>query len=690
MDIGQLNDYYRQGETVDTELFAEQRSNLLLVSGRHYANINRRFKNNLRRTENITREQKIRLTKNHIQRISKAYVNSFLSRAPGVCVMPNNESEIQDQKAAELNGSVWEYVKKAHNMKHKIQRFIRDFVDVGEVWCVAKWDTDLGRPVPGQQIMDPETGEVIQTTEQSGDMYYDRILGMNMIRDPDGQEFELCRWFCSRKMHDTNELKRKFKDDPDKLQMIHETKDKTYMVFDSQLGSYLESKNMSMLREFYFRPNSEIPNGYFYITTEEGILYEGELPSDEEGVLFPVLHAGFDELATRPRSISIIRQLRPYQAELNRAASKVAEHQITLGDDKIILNNGSSITAGGTAHGIKAVKVTGGEIKVLPGRSGEQYLGYMQQQITEMYQTANVPEQVADKQQAQQDVYALLHQSMSQKKEFMIYSGKIEKFLVDLCSLTLRYMKLYAHPQMIVPMIGKKEAINMDEFKNSEPISYQIKLEPQNEDIETKMGKQLTMAHIMQYASGSMDKEDIGKLIRAMPYANDEELLSDLTLDFDNAKNDMLALDRGKPVEAQPNDNHSYMLKKFVNRTKQSDFETLNPEIQQMYFMRIQQHEQFQAQQIQAQQMAASGFIPSGGHLVAVEFYVQSPKDPTKTRRARIPYESLDWLVSKLEQQGSNQEILRSLDPSVVQDMVQQGMLAPPQGGENVVNMPPR
>ncbi len=33
----------------------------------------------------------------------------------------------------------------------------------------------------------------------------------------------------------------------------------------------------------------------------------------------------------------LVKQLRPYQEEINRAASKIAEHQRTLGDDRLLL-----------------------------------------------------------------------------------------------------------------------------------------------------------------------------------------------------------------------------------------------------------------------------------------------------------------------------------------------------------------
>ncbi len=94
MDISELNSLYVQGETVDNELAAEQRSNLLLVAGHHYSKRRTsRFWNQLRESENITRTQKIRLTKNHIQKITKTIINGILSYGPDVSIGPHNNSE---------------------------------------------------------------------------------------------------------------------------------------------------------------------------------------------------------------------------------------------------------------------------------------------------------------------------------------------------------------------------------------------------------------------------------------------------------------------------------------------------------------------------------------------------------------------------------------------------------------------
>jgi hypothetical protein len=88
-----------------------------------------------------------------------------------------------------------------------------------------------------------------------------------------------------------------------------------------------------MIKEYYFKPSSVYgPNGYFYITTEHGILFEGEIPFG----VYPISYRGFKKIQTSARARSVVKVLRPYQYEINRAASKMVEHQLVHGDDKVI------------------------------------------------------------------------------------------------------------------------------------------------------------------------------------------------------------------------------------------------------------------------------------------------------------------------------------------------------------------
>lgn len=668
-DITELNRIYSEAEQVDSELFSEQRSNLLLVAGDHYTKKNSKFWSRIRDSEDLTSEQKLRITKNHVQRITKLIVNQIVSHSPGVAIKPHNDSELSDQKAAELHSAVWQDIKWRHRMKEKVRQWAEDYVHLGECFVKVFWDPSAGKlvgyepevdPETGMPIVDPMTMQPVQSNRPvfSGDLVFERIHAFNLMRSPEAKSFAESPVLIYRKMVDIEDLKAMVQE-PEKQKLIEADNHDTFTVFDANSSSYKQVKNQTMVREYYYRPGPQFPNGYYFIATAHGILFEGELPLGH----FPIKHVGFDEIPTSPRSRSIIKVLRPYQAEINRASSQMATHQVTLGSDKLLIQDGSKLVHGGTLPGIRAIKYSGAKPEILAGRTGDQYLNYITQTIQEMYQAANLDYEEAEI-TGQMDAYTLLFRSMRQKKKFSIHGEKFELFLIDIAYSALTLSKAYMRPDAIVRAVGRREFINIAEFKSSDDLGYQIMIEPAGEDIESKLGRALTMQQVLQYVGQSLGKEDIGRMIRSMPYMNTEEAYTDLTLDYDNARNDVLALDRGEYRPANILDNHEYLIKRLIHRMKQADFQQLPDAIKMLYERKKQEHEEALADQKRKILAAQADLIPSGGYLVTCDLYLTDPKDPTKTRRARIPYESLTWLIKRLEDQGAALEPLAAMPGS--------------------------
>lgn len=671
--IEDLNKLYSEAEMADQEHFAEQRSNVLLIAGEHYSKKNSKHWNQIRTSKEISTDQKLRLTKNHIQKITKTYVNNIISHAPSVTVVAKNEKELTDIKAAELNKAVWQDIRVRHNFKLKTQSWCKDYIDLGEVAVKVFWNPMKGKLLGFEQEMDEAGNPVMDELGQpvasktpvfQGDLEFQRIWAFNLWRDPNATTMDESPYLGIRKMVDIEVLKAMVGDDEEKLKWIQPSSEDTYLVFDGNSQGYQKTEKQTLLKECYYRPCHEYPNGYFYIYVQNGILFEGELPFG----FFPIIYQGFDEVQTSPRHKSVVKVLRPYQAEVNRSASKIAEHQVTLGDDKLLVQSGTKVTNGGHLPGVRTLQYSGTAPTVLQGRAGEQYVEYMKSQIDEMYAVANVVEDSKLSDQ-KMDPFSALFASLRHKKKFSIYGEKFEEFLQKVCELSLNLAKAYYPDDMIIPAIGRQEQINIAEFKNTTDLFYSIKTEPQNDDIETLMGKQLAINHTLQYVGSNLAKEDIGKLIRAMPLGNLEESFSDFTLDYDSGTNMILALDRGEAPTPNKYDKAEYMVQRLVSRTRQSDFNLLDMSIQQNYANMISLYEQIIEERLRETLAAQSEYIPVEGARIKVDYYVPDPKNPDRPVRATLPASSIDWLIKQLAAQGSQQEMLTSMNQGAVAEM---------------------
>jgi hypothetical protein len=298
-----------------------------------------------------------------------------------------------------------------------------------------------------------------------------------------------------------------------------------------------------------------------------------------------------------------------------------------------------------------------------------------------MYRVANLEQEMLDK-EGPSDPFVNLYRSIRNKKKFSLYAEKFENFLKNCCTVYLELAKQYFDENMLIPAIGRSEYINIPEFKNQEPLCYQIKIEPISNDIETMMGRHMVLNHVLQYTGSSLGKDDIGKIIRQMPFANNEETFSDLTLNYDTATNIILSLDRGQDPPIVKNVDYGYLLKRLSSRQAQSDYNLLSPDIQQKYELLIAEYERIQAEAAQQIKAAQADFIPTSGAMIKVDYYVPDPNNKTRSIRATLPAESIDWLIKRISEQGSSQEALSQQTQSTQADIARMLQQMNAQGGQ--------
>lgn len=672
-----LNRIYRDSESCDDEIFSEMRSNLLLVSGNHYSKKSSNFFSQIRNSQKLNETQKLRLTKNHLPKITKTYIQAITSKVPGVIPSPQNQMDMQDKKAADLNQAVWADCTHRYKLKEKFTELVQNFVEIGEMCAFIFWDPDMGditgyEPLVdenGQPVFDPITMQPMQDMEKpikSGGFEFRNVPGFNLLRSPNAKSMKSSPNHTIREMVDKSELMATFGDDPEKAKIIGDGDVGEFIVFDTNKRQYKSEDAQILLRYHFFKPCKQYPKGYFYIATERGILHESEIPFG----IYPIIWEGFDTYSTNPRGYSIIKVARPYQAEINRASSQAATHQITVGDDKIIYQAGTKLAPGALLPGVRGLTFQGQAPQILAGRDGGQFLPYISNQIAEMYSACMLEEVNFEKDNGATDPYTLLFRSASSKAKFSRYIEKVENFMKEFCLTTLELAKHYLPDDAFIQAVGKSEAINIAEFRNTLPISYQIKIEEQSGDISDRLGQQMALNHLIQYAGQSMDPKQLALLAREMPYLKNTAIVKQLTLEYDNADNDMLQMERGQMPFISPYADNKIFIDAVTHRMKQSDFQMLPQQVQQLYDEYLAIHEDQVAKKMQAEQAAKDGFIPTSGSLITVQMQVPDPQSQSGTRQVRLPYEALQWLIKRLESQGASLNDLEKMNDGVVQDVM--------------------
>lgn len=689
--IDELKTWYADAENVDKAHAAEIRTNILLASGNHYKNLPKRGYERV--LDQVGTDTKLRLQENHIGKVCNRYISTIVNASPSVQCVPYNENELSDQKDAELSQAVVKDGEEKLGTENIIDKHANAFVIQGETAAFFYWDPYAGKqvgweqavsengealykhPMTGEPTADAQSagvmGEVIPHEPLQGDapvfegqIKWEIVHPYNLKRAKTAETFEDTPFVIIDKLVTKKEAMLVIKNNPNEEELkraITENGDQSFKIFEGASGEYVDKKDQVLLKYWLFKPCYDYPKGWFAIQCNDAVLFENELPFG----IWPFEFAGFRASAATPRCKSIIKDLRHPQLELNRLVSSAAYATMAFGDDKLITQMGGKVTLGTAYNGIKHLMVSpGANPQYFPGRDGGQFEGQIARQVKTIYDLADMDYEMQNQSTAQQDPQAMLYMSLKQKAKFSPYAAKFQRFVVNCWKIYLSLAKKYFSDDRIIKAVGRREAINIAEFKSMRDDGYQIKVVPANNDVDSLIGKNLQITTLLQYAGKDLPPEVKARLARMLPFMNEDAIFNSMLIDDENIESDILALDRGEQVESHPDDNHDMYIKRLTHRMKQSDFRLLPPNVQQNYMMLRKAHQDAKAQQLQELQKAQAGFIPSGGALVKADLY---GKDG---RRMTMPYEALKWLEEKLAQQGQTQDELKALgDQQAIQVM---------------------
>jgi hypothetical protein len=696
--IEELNKLSTEMESCDQDVFAEMKSNVNLVAGNHYRKIARGIGRNLRGL-NVEKSKRLRLVKNHTAKGISDIKDILASMTPGVLPYPANENEASHTKAAELAKIIWEDGKCKNSLEDLTEQFRNCFITVGESASKVFYDpmggglkayeqkvNELGEPLflapDGSETtesgaVDPMTGEIVTQFEMVPDekrpifkpkLTIEKIEPYNLLRHKNAKSVKTSPMLQVKKMVPLETARAlvkatgvKGEELETKLSYIAESGKTTYKVFDGTSGSFQDSQGEVLFREFYFRQCPEFPKGFYFITTEKGILFSGEIPFGEFGeIAFPIKWEGYDLYEGSSRGFSPIKKIRSTQVEINRCSTSIAETHLLHGRDKIVLQKGAKFSRGVAQPGADVFHTTDpGGMQVIPGRSGEQYTSYLELNIEELYKLLNIPENSNPVAQ-NFDPRAELFKKQSQKARFTEPAQRFARFLRTNCETYLFLSQKYAGALELEKIVGPSLSVDLAEFQNMERINYKIKLMEVSDDLESAMAKTMELDTILQYAGKDIDPDTMKIILSQYPVINKTGAFKHLTMDIRNVQSDILALDRGEYRPAHKADEHPIYVKHLMSRTKEKDYMYLPDNIKALYDKKIAEHEEFVKTQAQEAQAAQAGFIPSGGALVKTDFYVNpDPTNPDKAQRAIFPTEALEWLRKRLEQQGTTQAIMQ-------------------------------
>lgn len=693
-----LNKMFTDGESADKSTFAEMRTAILLYKGDHFKKNYKAFLD--RNSSLISNETKMKLSENHVGIVCDRTKSAIINQSPGVLFVPNNDNERGDIKDAELCNSVRESAEQVLDYPDKLERWVDSFVNQGECFSLNYFDPFAGEIRGYKQkvnsanqplFVHPTLGEVpipidelgqplpmVQGDEPvfRGELKKEVVEPYNVIRPKSATSLKDAPWLCIRKMLSKEDAKALIKNSPNYEELKESIKasgETTYQVFEN--NEYVDITGQVLVRYWFFRKCVKYPKGYFIVQVGNKKASEGELPFG----IWPIAFAQFKITSGSPRGTGKVKDIRHVQSHLNWLLSTEAFHMLALSDDKVFTQMGTKLTMGPTWNGIKSFSVNGPAPVVQPGRDASQFERKIDRSIASIYRLGDVEYETQEK--TMQDPFAMLYSSLKNKLKHAPYASKFERFLCEDWKIYIELAKNYLDDDMIIKHVGKREAINIAEFKAVDGKGFRIKAKPVDGTLEEQLGQSLQVQQILQYVGKDLPKNVVARLINLMPFISKEAVASDMLLTDKNIENDILAMDRGEFRPAVKDDDHALYMQRLKSHMKSSEFKILNPQIQNMYTIKYKQHEDFSAQLLQEQQRAEQGLIPTGGGMVKFDLLDE------KGKRMVADVSSVQWFLKQLAAQGATQEVLNQQDQQTqinilnqAQNLVnnqQQGMMPP-------------
>ena len=100
---------------------------------------------------------------------------------------------------------------------------------------------------------------------------------------------------------------------------------------------------------------------------------------------------------------------------------------------------------------------------VQPGRDASQFARAIDRQVATIYRLGDVEYETQETRV--QDPLAMLYSSLKEKLKHAPYASKFERFLCDDWKIYIELAKHYLDDDAIIKHVGKREAINIKEFK---------------------------------------------------------------------------------------------------------------------------------------------------------------------------------------------------------------------------------
>jgi len=258
----------------------------------------------------------LRRNRVHVNKILPSIQNRLarLCKNPPKYDVRPNSNEVEDKEASRLSLQVLNNIFDKQQVNQKRMTLYMWMQECGHAYIKTCWD-----PAMGEQIQDPDTGEVMY----EGDVRLDVCPALEVFPDPLGKTLDECQWIAHAKLRKLDYFKSHYpnrghlvkEEGARLLSLQYEMRINSLNVQgQGQTGAQSIAKSSATEIIYYEKKSTKRPHGRM-ISIANGVLLE-----DKELAIGAIPFAKFDDVLIGGKyySESVVTHARPIQDQINR------------------------------------------------------------------------------------------------------------------------------------------------------------------------------------------------------------------------------------------------------------------------------------------------------------------------------------------------------------------------------------
>lgn len=495
---------------------------------------------------------------------------------------PEPDRQAQARAADKIRQYLWDHLDTYERMKDALMWALI----TGTGFIKVYWD-----PQAGDMIPDPETGGWLPI----GDICVVACSPFEIFPDPLAEDFKDAAWVIHAKVRSVDWVYHRYgvQVEPEDITQLRYV-GTSLMALGRQYGGQTASlKNAVVLLEYWEKPTPSNPQGRYAIFTESRIIHDGPHPYIEAGIDFPFARMRHIPVPGRFWGESSVTFIIDPQRQFNKTRSQMIEARNLMVKPKWRIPKGSvdnpPTTMPGEIVWYTPVAGLGPEPVPAPEIPSSMY-NELQELRNEIYELTGQHEvSRAMNPQGVRSGIAIAYLQEQDDTRLHPTAEEFERLGAKVQTMQLRLARVFYTEPRKGRIIGPNNEVEWIEFSGKDI--------PEDVDVVVQAGSSLPPSRVARQEFvmqlwGAGIIRDPRVVLRLLEFGNVEGLYEDINLDTAQAQRENEMLKQGQPVEVEDFHNHDIHIYEHDKFRKTAEYDTLPPEIKQLFRQHVEAHRQ--------------------------------------------------------------------------------------------------